>query len=152
MNIKQEPQAPPPLPTTSQFRTCPYQSTRKRKEQLPGKVCGRRARYPYGDQNKLYCWAHYKHLLAHEKKENTPSNPLPIKVEEQQVVELPLSSPPPVTKKPRQENVETPTQQEKQEEDTEMTQPYDWVEEVISGNIWDELGDTIYESLFGTFS
>lgn len=157
MENPQAPTAPPPTPhSSSSFSTCPYQSTRKRKDQLPGKVCGRRATYRYGDKDKFYCWAHYKHLLAHEKQKEKISRPSTIQVEEKQAVELPLSEPPlPVTKKPRtepsQENVETTVQQEK-EEDTEMTQPYDWVEEMVSGKVWDEISGTIYESLFETFS
>jgi hypothetical protein len=148
-------QVPPPgisaAPTDEDFHHCHYRTVRKRKEQQAGRLCGRRAQFSYGSDGGWYCWPHYKHLIAvHEKRKqfasSVPSTTIePSEKQEPETEELPLSDPP---KKPRIE-----VQEEKQEcEETEPTQPYDWVEELASGNLWDSLHEVLYENLRGKVS
>jgi hypothetical protein len=135
---------------------------RGRKGQKPGRLCGRRAQHPFGEPRSLYCWPHYKQLVARDTKQKPnstsdqkpPSQPVlspeskvsTTVVEEKQLIELPLTEEPP-SKKPRMDIEENSHQQQIEKTDEqELTQSYDWLEELTKGNLWESLADSIQDT------
>jgi hypothetical protein len=140
---------------------------RGRKGQKPGRLCGRRAQHPFGEPRSLYCWPHYKQLVARDTKQKPnstsdqkpPSQPVlspeskvsTTVVEEKQLIELPLTEEPP-SKKPRVDTEENSHQQNQIEktheqiQEQELTQSYDWLEEIMKGKLWDSLADSIEDT------